>query len=177
MNVLFESLLRDGYIVIKNAIDLDYSFENQFDEVTERFTGQLSKNFNLTDTVSGVMAPLERSFELTDNIMRCGGIVSIIERVFNNQVFFFGSDFGIFNQSSAFHRDVGFESPLYKMNIYLGGSYGSDQQMQFITGTHHVADTYARSVGKACRWPNGGGIDVNSFSSYFDLRETRDFHR
>ena len=175
MNVVFESLIRDGYVVIKNAINLDDSCEMQFDEVTERLSGQVVKNFNATDIPYGVISPLERSYEMTENIMKCGGVRNIIERVFDNQVLFFGSDFGIFNRSSVFHRDVGFQSPLYKMKIYLDGSYGNDQQMKFITGTHHVADTYARMVGKACRWPQGGGININSFTSFFNLTENKGF--
>ena len=169
LNNLFESLHRDGYIVIRNAIKLDPDIENQFDIITENLTQQNLKEYTISDKFTGVASPLERSLEMSTSIMKCGGISNIIDKVFNNKIYFFGSDFGIFNGSSQFHRDVAFESPLYKMNIYLDNSYGKDQQMQFITGTHHVADTYARSVSKACAWPYGGGVDIRKFASIFDF--------
>jgi hypothetical protein len=170
LNNLFDSLHRDGYIVIRNAINISPEIENQFDIVTENLTQQKIKERNINDKFTGVPSPLERSLEMSTQIMKCGGISKIIEKVFNNKVSFFGSDFGIFNGSSVFHRDVAFESPLYKMNIYLDHSYGKDQQMQFITGTHHVSDNYSRSVGKALYWPQGGGIDSQKMASILDLK-------
>ena len=171
-NNLFESLHRDGYVVIRNGIKLASDIEDQFDILTDNLTSQNLKN-KITDKISGVPSPLERSLTMSKTVMNCGGISKIIEKVFDNKVFFFGSDFGIFNGNSLFHRDVAFESPLYKINIYLDNSYGKDQTMKFITGTHHVSDTYSRFVGKACAWPYGGGLDIQKFASVYDLESNK----
>jgi hypothetical protein len=83
LNNLFESLHRDGYIIIRNAIKLDSDIEDQFDFITENLTQQNLKKRKISDKFTGVPSPLERSLDMSNQIMNCGGIYNIIETNYN----------------------------------------------------------------------------------------------
>jgi hypothetical protein len=154
-----------GYLIIRNAFNLPQNIENLFDDACEHIIhSSLRSNPKNDIRIFGAIenySPLIHSLEI--------GIDRILKSVFNESVYYWGSDFSTFRSNSLFHRDMNSIIPFYKMNIYLDGSYGQDQNFLLIPGSHRSGDSYSQSLSKICKWPESAGLNVNLLGGEIDF--------
>ena len=156
-----------GYLIIRNAFTLPTNIESIFDDGCEHIMhSSIRSNPNNDIRLFGAVenySPLLNFF--IDN-----GLENLINLIFNNNVYYWGSDFSTFRHRSLFHRDMHSIIPFYKMNIYLDGSYGEDQNFIVIPGSHRSSDSYSQSLSKICYWPESSGVNLDMLGGEIDLK-------
>ena len=165
---IYENLFRDGYILVKNALNLPSNIEEIFDIASETCTGKSLRNWDgLSSTPSATMG-VEKDINIA-KVLEKTNLQPLIDAFMGTNIKFWGSDLSTFDKSSQWHKDVACEVPIYKIAIYLDGSYGKDQTFLVVPGSHHINDKYAKLLNKYLLWPNGGGINENGFNNIYNF--------
>lgn len=157
-----------GYIICKNAINLENEIEGIYDREFINIAKINSNNPDLTQIPTAVNYAIEKSKVLSEKIFG-EQLKEIFNSVLSDNYYYWGSDMSTFTTSSDWHRDCNTTFPIYKALIYLDGSYGEDQTFLCIPGTHHVKDHYANRIGKAGKWPSGSGFELSHLNGVIDF--------
>jgi hypothetical protein len=150
-----------GVLKIEGALDLPGNIEEIYDEASEECSGESIRRCQ--SPVPTVMSGVERNPKLT-KVMLDSGILEVAKVAFGESGFmYWGSDLSTFKGNSDWHRDACNDVPIWKIGIYLNGSYDDDQIFYYIPGSHHVSGTYSDLLGKSLKWPYGAGLNTDFF--------------
>ena len=160
MNIYTKTLNLFGLIKYKKALEIEGDFEKDFDECYRKGT-----NVEVVSEQAGCyIGALENDLDFTNKLTKMGAM-KILNQIFGDNYYFWGSDLTPFKGGSNFHRDSFTQLPTYKMGIYLENSYGVDQKFIFVPGSHKYNDNYSKQLSEGLNWPSGSGLISGIFSN------------